>query len=114
MKTLNDIELTPRDRDALDDAISILKRQFPTDRVILFGSKSRGTSTTESDMDLLVLTTRKLTWREKDAITDALYDVELKHEVVISTLIATVDEWDNGNISILPIHAEVAHDGIEV
>ena len=114
MKTLDDIELTPRDRDALDDAIHILKRQFPTARVILFGSKSRGTGNTESDMDLLVLTTRKLTWREKDAITDALYDVELKHEVVISTLVATDEEWENGTFSIMPIHAEVAHDGIEV
>jgi predicted nucleotidyltransferase len=114
MKTINDVNLAPNDREALADATRILNERFPVAKVILFGSKSRCMDDTESDIDLLVLTEKALSWRERDAITDALFEVEMKHDVVISTLVATVDEWDKGAFSIMPIHKEIAQDGIVV
>ena len=114
MKTITEAHLSPRDQEALAEATRIIKEQFPVARVILFGSKSRGTDDIESDIDLLILTTKTLFWRERDAITDALFEIEIKYDVVISTLVATVEEWEEGAFSIMPIHHEITREGIVV
>jgi UTP:GlnB (protein PII) uridylyltransferase len=44
----------------------------------------------ESDIDLLALTSRRLSCRERDAITKVLFDVGMEFEVVISTLVLGV------------------------
>jgi hypothetical protein len=38
----------------------------------------------ESDLDLLLLAKRALSWQERNSITDALFDIELEHDVVIA------------------------------
>ncbi len=56
----------------------MLKRDLPVTRVILFGSKARGV-----DIDLLLLTSRPIDWREREAIIDALFDIEMVYDVQI-------------------------------
>ncbi len=112
MKTLRSIALKPNDRRAIEAAVQLLRAQFPVERIVLYGSKATGTDVAESDIDLLLLTSRELTWRERDAITDSLFDVELTHGVVISTLVTSRDEWTGGRYRVLPIHDEVERDGV--
>jgi predicted nucleotidyltransferase len=81
---------------------------------MLYGSKARGTDDAESDIDLLVLTTRKLHWRERDAITDTLFEVELAHGVVLSTLVLPAREWELGRVAVLPIREEIDSSGVLV
>lgn len=80
-------------------------------RILLFGSKAVGRDDPESDIDLLVLTSRGLSWRERDAVTDALFDVEMEHQVVLSTLVLSEADWDHGQYQVLPIHDEIARHG---
>ena len=112
MKTIEHIQLKPNDRSAIEAAIHLLKQKYPVDAVILYGSKARGTDDIESDIDLLVLTSKELTWRERNDITDALYDVQLRHGVVISTLVVPTREWSEGRYSVLPIHDEIERYGV--
>ncbi|MFQ5807616.1 MAG: nucleotidyltransferase domain-containing protein [Phycisphaerae bacterium] len=112
VRTLQDIPLAENDREAIEAAVRLLQGAFPVEQVILFGSKARGSGDEESDIDLLVLTSRKLDWPEEDAITAALFDVELAHDVVISTLIIPADEWVTGVYRVLPIHDEIGRDGV--
>ena len=77
MKRVSDINLKGRDRKAIDVAVHLLRKDFPVTRVVLYGSKAKGTDHEESDIDLLVLTSRDLCWQERDTITDTLSDVEL-------------------------------------
>lgn len=107
MKTLAHISLKSNDRKAIEAAKNLLVQKYPVELIILYGSKARGTDDAESDIDLLVLTTRELTWRERNAITDTLYDIQLAHGVVISTLVVANREWLEGRYSILPIHDEI-------
>ena len=60
MKKLAQIFLDDRDRAAIAAAVGLLRSRFPVERVMLYGSKARGTDDEESDIDLLVLTSRKL------------------------------------------------------
>lgn len=112
MKTLSEIALKPKDRDAIETAARLLRDHFPVEGVILYGSKASGTDAEESDIDLLLLTTREVSWRERDAITDTLFDIELTHGVVISTLVVSTAEWTTGRFAVLPIHDEVDHYGV--
>lgn len=104
MKCMNDIELKQHDREAIVDAVRLLRARLPVERIVLYGSKARGTDDAESDIDLLVLTSREIEWRERGAIIEALFDVEMAHGVVISTLVVPAGEWERGRYAVLPIH----------
>lgn len=114
MKTLAQLALTERDRVAIAAAVRLLRSRFPVERVMLYGSKARGTDDKESDIDLLVLTSRELGWKERDAITDALFDIELAHGVVISSLVLPAAEWERGRFAVLSIHEEIEDSGVLV
>jgi predicted nucleotidyltransferase len=89
----------------------LLRGGFPIERVVLYGSKAVGSDTPESDVDLLLLTKRALSWRERNAITDALFDIELEHDVVISTFTVPSLEWKEGLYAVLPTHDEIERHG---
>lgn len=90
VRRLADIRLSPNDRAAIVAAAGMLRERFPVNGIYLFGSKATGRDDLESDIDLLVLTSRPLAWRERDGVTDALFDVEMQFDVVISTMVAQV------------------------
>ena len=112
MKTLNELRLKQKEKKAVIEASKLLREKFPVKSVILFGSKARGDDDKESDIDLLLLTTRPIHWKERKAIIDALFDIELNYNVVISTLDITVSEWEKGIFTIFPFHKEIRKQGV--
>ena len=114
MKSLDTAPITERERAAIREAARILKDQFPVEEVILFGSKARGDFDEESDIDLLVLTSRRVDWREHDSMIDCLFELQLENDVVISLFIQTAEEWLHGIKGALPIKRAVDREGISV
>ena len=112
MRTLERLRLSRNDETAIKAARQVLFTGFPVERVILFGSKARGTGDAESDIDLLVLTSRELTWREREAVVGALYEIQLRYDVLLSPLVVHTAEWEAGMYSVLPLHREIERDGI--
>lgn len=112
MQTISDLPLKTNDRLAIEAAVKLLINKFPVERVILYGSKVSGQDHEESDIDLLVLTQHPLSWQERDAITDAIFDIELAHDVVMSTLVVAYTEWMTGHYTLLPIHHEITKHGV--
>jgi predicted nucleotidyltransferase len=96
MRTLDQLSLSPNDEAAIKTARRLLFARFPVERVILFGSKARGIDDAESDIDLLVLTSRELTWIEREAVVDAPYDLQLRYHVLLSSLVVPASEWKTG------------------
>lgn len=74
-------------------------------------SKARGTDDSESDIDLLLITSVPVSWRERRSITDSLFDLQIEREVVISPLVISRDDWLNGVYQVLPIRREIDRDG---
>ena len=101
MRALCDVELHPNDQAAIVAAAAVLRKRFPVEAVHLFGSTATGRDDPESDIDLLVLTSRPLHWRERDTITDILFDVEMRFE-----------EWQHGPYQVLAIRDEIERDGV--
>ena len=112
MNTIDDLSLDNREKHAVIEASKMLRERFPVKKVVLFGSKARGDDDEESDIDLLVLTSQPVSWDERKAINNALYEIQLRHDVVISTLITTVTEWNEGTFSVLPVHEEILDQGV--
>lgn len=104
--------LTDKEKKAIQETVSQLHSNYPIKTILLYGSKAKGNSTAESDMDLLVLTGRKLNWKERNSMTDAIYDIQLKYDVVISLLVVPEDEWKSGKYSVLAIHDEIEKYGV--
>lgn len=91
-----------------------LTAAYPVVRLVVFGSAARGEMDEESDVDVLVLTEKPLTWKERDAIADQVFQINLSHGTNISTLVVDFRNWDEGPISVMPIRAEIGREGIEL
>jgi predicted nucleotidyltransferase len=112
MRTLDDVPLAPAERQAIEAAAAALRARFPVTEIVLFGSKARGDSEPESDIDLLVLTARKLDWQEERTILHELFDIGMRFDVVFSPLTVEAGSWRDGVHSVLPIHTEVEREGV--
>jgi uncharacterized protein len=83
-------------------------------KIILFGSKARGTDTKESDWDILVLLNKPVvSFKDEQKIRHKLYDIELEVEEPISTFVYSVKDW-NSRMSITPLFKSVKIEGIQL
>ncbi len=82
----------------------------PDAEVVLFGSQARGDSHEESDWDFLILTSQEVTRPLKKEIRDALWDIEIVQDAIISSLIVFSDAWKE--VAAWPIHQNIDRDGI--
>ena len=108
------LPLAANDRAAVLEAAQILVAHLPIERLVLYGSKARGDDRADSDIDLLILTSRPLTVAEGFQVTDLLQPVQHRHHCIISPLRLSADEWYHGVYQVLGIRHEVDRDGIDV
>jgi predicted nucleotidyltransferase len=114
MKTWGKTALAKRECEAVEAAVSVLKKQFPVQRVILYGSKARGDYDEHSDIDLLLITSRSLHWKEEKAIVGTLFDIGMEYDVIFSPLFVSGDEWEDGIFTEFSIYQEITRDGSAV
>ncbi|MBS3976024.1 MAG: nucleotidyltransferase domain-containing protein [Syntrophomonadaceae bacterium] len=96
---------------AIQEASRILQAYFPVQEVRLFGSFAKGEGTEDSDLDIFVLTTRPVSYTEKAAMSDAIFEINLQYGVIIHLLIASADEWNSSVWSQLPVYQDIRQEG---
>ena len=114
MKSFESVSLMKNESEAIEAAIRMLKSEFSVSKVILFGSKARGDHDEHSDIDLLVVASKLLHWKEEKAIVGALFDIGMEYDVIFSPLFTSVDEWENGMFREFPVYQEISRDGAVV
>lgn len=82
--------------------------------ILLYGSVASGTATPESDYDLLVITTRKLSRSEEDSLDADIYQLQLDQEVVFSVSVIASDEWERPVVKVSPYYKNVTRDAIAI
>jgi predicted nucleotidyltransferase len=113
VKQLDDVALSPKQRQALKELQKRLLDQFDIEALILYGSVARGEADEESDVDLLVVTPQPLSSRSaRHAITDVVFEVNLHHGTNFSTLVVDRDAWEAGVFTVLQLRDEILRDGI--
>lgn len=114
MKQTPKISITAEQSEALSEIKRRLLAKFDIRAFVLYGSAARGDADEESDVDLLIVTSKPLTRFKRHEITDEVLEVNLQYDTNFSTLVVDQKSWDTGFISVLPIRREIAKDGIQV
>ncbi len=111
MKTLNETSvIVAADKDLLIEVKKIIHQHVPESEVVLYGSTARGAREPESDYDVLVITDNLLSPDIKETIRDALFNIELTREIMISAQFCSKSEWNLHQQ--MPFYGEIARDGI--
>jgi len=114
VKTLDRIHLDANEHTVIRGAAAKLKRELPVARVILFGSKARGSAGPDSDVDLLVLTRCPVTPDLRREISAIVFEEGLAGDLTLTSVVASEQDWQTGLLSLLPIRKEVDRDGCEI
>ncbi|SRR5713226_6476575 len=114
MKALHDLQLPERLCKALQAARDRLVAEFNVDRIVLFGSVVRGEADEESDVDLLVVLKGPPEHKIRNRISRIILDINLEYDTNLSSLVVEQQVWDEGLLSVSPIHEEIEEEGIRL
>ena len=112
MKLLSHTNLKENERLALDDIKRYLSKTYPGCRLILYGSKARGDSGQQSDIDLLIILNKQVDSKLERAIIHFAYDLELKYDVVLGLMIESKNNWRSQLAKAMPIHWNIDREGV--
>jgi len=107
--------LNPREREAILEFVHLLEDRFG-DRissVALFGSKARGESTPDSDLDLLVVVDSD-DWRVHKQVRYLAADVCLKYEVELSPRVWSLSHQQEMDAINTLLHQNIQREGIHL
>lgn len=104
--------LSPAERSALDELIGEVKKLWPKTKFKLFGLRVAGSADAESDIDILIQLPFPVTEEIRQQIIHKSFDINLSYESNISVLIVSQQEWNDGLLSVLAIHAAAETEGI--
>ena len=113
-RSLDTLLLTASEHKAVLEADRRLKKLFPVEQLIVFGSVARCQADEGSDLDLLVVTTEPMTYRMRNAMSDAIFDINLEYDTNLSIVVVDAGSWESGVLSATPLHAEIERDGVFV
>ena len=77
----------------------------------LFGSKARGESSPDSDIDVFIVL-RQVNWQIEREIYDLCFEISLEHDVLISPIIFSEEELKGPAMKASPFLAAVEREGI--
>ena len=81
-------------------------------KIILYGSRARGTEFQESDWDILVLLNKpNVNFKDEQKIRHKLFDIELETGESISTFVYSQKDWDT-RLSETPLFKNIKREGI--
>lgn len=106
--------LTDREHTAVAELRRVLARDFGLVKLVLYGSKARGDSHAESDIDLIAVLAHRPDWKTKREIYDRCYRLGLEHDVVIQPVIFAESDFDSPRFRVTPLLRNVAAEGVVV
>jgi len=103
--------MSRRDRGILDEFAAAIRKDFPEARLWALGSRTTGRATEESDLDVCVVVSRHdEAVREK--ISHIAWEVGFEHNLVISTVVYSREEFEEGPCSVSALVRTVLASGV--
>jgi len=109
-------DLQPVERSSLTKFVERLRQRYGEEllRVVLFGSKARGDSDAESDVDVLVVLRDGERWQRLAEISDMTSQLLVESSVNISPLVCDVARYRWWAEHHAPIYNSIQRDGVEL
>ena len=114
MKNLNSLDLKINEKKALLELKKILFDNFPVSEIILYGSKARGDSDKESDIDVFVILDDKVNDDIREKIFSISFKIEIKYDVIFGIIVENKDFWNSSVAEAMPIHRNIYMEGVAV
>ena len=103
--------ISKEDKKILEKLCTRVRERFPDARIWAFGSRVRGDASWDSDFDTCIVLkhveSEVIEWIRKVA-----WEVGFEHERVITTVILSFDEFQNGPMSESALIDNILHEGI--
>lgn len=103
-----------KEKDVIVELKKSLEQQFgdTIKDVILFGSRSAGTAHEDSDFDVLVIVRKTYDWRFREQVSDVVYDLELKYDILIDQFLISTDELEKSVRGAQPVFVNAIKNGM--
>jgi len=92
----------------------LVSRRLAVHQLMLFGSRARGDSVSESDMDLLLVVNGPVDTAVEDFVSDCAWEAGFEHGMVIVPIVFSREEWESGPERYSLLAQAVRSDGIPV
>ena len=106
--------MSAKDRVILERLKAKVGERLPLSRVVLFGSRARGDSEPDSDMDVLVVLDGPVSREFEEYVRFCAWELSYENGVVIFPLAVSRTEWEEGLMSASSLALAVRKEGIEV
>lgn len=92
----------------------MLQQRINVHQIILFGSRARGNACAESDMDVLVVVDHPINREVRNAVSECTWQAGFDSGIVVTAILFTRDEWENGPEYYSPLAEAVRAEGVPV
>ena len=103
--------MKPMHRRLLEEFAAKVRTRYPEARVRAFGSCARGTATKGSDLDICVVLHR-MQPEDRLTISDIAWEVGFAHDLLLSTVVFSAEEFENGPVSAGPLLDSIRSEGV--
>jgi len=90
-----------------------LEKAFSLTDFRVYGSRARGDSTPESDLDVYI-EVASISNKKRKLISEIAWEVGFEMDRVISTFVATHDQLNHGPLGVSPIMSKIEVEGISL
>lgn len=107
--------LTNAEQNALIHLQQRLALVFQLSELIVFGSKARGDFDEWSDLDVLVLVKDEKNWRNRELLSDIVFEINMQFDTQLTCVLENTDHWRAEDESIwLPLKDNIEEEGIVI
>ncbi|MEN6334143.1 MAG: nucleotidyltransferase domain-containing protein [Phycisphaerales bacterium] len=101
------------EKTALAELKRVLRERWAAISVVVYGSKARGDDTPDSDIDVMVVL-EDYTPEIEAAVDEAVYEINLAHDCLISIVIFSRRELEEGPLAESPLYKGILVEGVPV
>lgn len=101
------------EKAALDELKRVLQERCGVTSVVVYGSKARGDDSPDSDIDVMVVL-EDYTPQIEAALDEAVYEINLAHDCLISVVIVGRRELDEGPLGESSLYKRILAEGVPV
>lgn len=101
------------EKAALDELKQVLRERCGVTSVVVYGSKACGDDTADSDIDVMIVV-EDYTPQIEAAVDEAVYEINLAHDCLISVVIFGRRELEEGPLGESPLYKRIPVEGVPV